>query len=245
MARVHDTIATIELHDSPARFVGPGRIDVGGHIVQTRSTLLATGSRPALPPVEGLAEVGPLTSDSLWDLTDMPDRLVVLGDGPIGCELGQACARLGSRVTIVEMADRLVPTATPAAGQVLACAPACCPPPPDGSRVPCCSPCATPPTPGRDPREGRVRAPGRRRRHAPGSSRRRSRRRPRPARPWRRQQDEQRVGDHGLGSLREAAGKREGAFVLQARLHTASPGRLGWRRRSTTDENARNAVPLT
>lgn len=134
MARVHETIATIEPHDSPARlrregvevvdararFLAPGRIDVGGRTVSTRSTLLATGSRPVLPPVEGLAEADPLTSDSLWDLGERPDRWVVLGGGPIGCELGQAFARLGSQVTIVEMADRLLPTTTPEAGHALA-----------------------------------------------------------------------------------------------------------------------------
>ena len=134
MGQVHDTIATIEPHDSPdrlrregievvagrARFVAPGRLDVGGRLVATRSTLIATGSRPVLPPVEGLAEADPLTSDSLWELAELPERLVVLGGGPIGCELGQAFARLGSSVTIVEMADRLLPAAPPEVSDVLA-----------------------------------------------------------------------------------------------------------------------------
>ncbi len=134
MARVHDTIAAIEPHDSPerlrragvevaharARFVAPGRIDVGGRVVATRSALIATGSAPVLPPVDGLAETDPLTSDTLWGLRELPEGLVVLGGGAVGCELGQALARLGSRVTLVEMADRLLPTATPEVGEVLA-----------------------------------------------------------------------------------------------------------------------------
>lgn len=134
MKRVHDIIATIEPHDSPvrlrregievvedaARLVGPGRVAVGGRIVATRSTLLATGSRPVVPPVSGLANAGPLTTDTLWDLDQLPTRLLVLGGGAVGCELGQAFARLGSQVTIVEMQDRLLPTATAEAGQLVA-----------------------------------------------------------------------------------------------------------------------------
>jgi pyruvate/2-oxoglutarate dehydrogenase complex dihydrolipoamide dehydrogenase (E3) component len=134
MGRVHSVIATIEPHDSPerlraqgvevvasrARFLRPGRIEVDGRQVRYRSALIATGSTPALPPVDGLDEVAPLTSDTLWDLKELPERLVILGGGPIGCELGQAFARLGSRVTIVEMADRLLPSVDPEAGEVVA-----------------------------------------------------------------------------------------------------------------------------
>ncbi|CAN5444113.1 FAD-dependent oxidoreductase [soil metagenome] len=134
MGQVHHNIATIEPHDAPdrlrekgvevaphrARFLRPGQIQVGDAQVRYRAALIATGSTPALPPVDGLAEAEPLTSDTLWDLGELPDRLVVLGGGPIGCELGQAFARLGSHVTIVEMADHLLPAATPEAGALIA-----------------------------------------------------------------------------------------------------------------------------
>lgn len=134
MDRVRDVIATIEPHDAPerlrrdgvevvaarARFVAPGSIDAGGRHVRYRAALIATGAAPALPPVDGLEAAGPLTSDTLWELRELPARLVILGGGPIGCELGQAFARLGSAVTIVEIADRLLPQADPAAGALIA-----------------------------------------------------------------------------------------------------------------------------
>lgn len=134
MRRVHDVIATIEPHDSPERlrslgvevaetratFVAPGLADVGGRKVRWRTALIATGSSPSLPPVDGIDRVDALTTDTLWDLDELPPRLVVLGGGAIGSELGQAFARLGSVVTIVEMADRLLPTAIPDAGHLLA-----------------------------------------------------------------------------------------------------------------------------
>jgi pyruvate/2-oxoglutarate dehydrogenase complex dihydrolipoamide dehydrogenase (E3) component len=134
MGRVHDVIATIEPHDSPARlrrkgvevvraharFERPGSIVVGERRVRYRAALIATGSTPALPPVDGLEVAAPLTTDSLWDLDELPARLVVLGGGPVGCELGQAFARLGSAVTIVEMADRLLPLTGPRVGALIA-----------------------------------------------------------------------------------------------------------------------------
>lgn len=134
MRRVHETIATVQPHDSPerlqregvevvparARFLGNGLLDVGGRRVRTRSTLLATGSTPFLPPIDGLADADPLTTDSLWHLDRMPSRLLVIGGGAVGCELGQAMARLGSAVTIVEMANRLLPDAEPEASAVVA-----------------------------------------------------------------------------------------------------------------------------
>lgn len=84
--------------------------------------LVATGASPALPPIEGLASSGAITSDSVWDLTSLPARLVVLGGGSIGCELGQGFARLGSQVTIVEGADRILPREDTAASAVVAAA---------------------------------------------------------------------------------------------------------------------------
>ena len=74
----------------------------------TRSIVIAAGADPAVPPIPGLRDAGFLTSDTLWSLTDLPPRLVVLGGGPIGCELAQSFARLGSQVTQVEMAPRIL-----------------------------------------------------------------------------------------------------------------------------------------
>lgn len=69
-----------------------------------RQAVVATGSRPSTPPIPGLRVLQHLTTDTVWDLTELPDRLVVLGGGATGCELGQAFARLGSAVTLVEAA---------------------------------------------------------------------------------------------------------------------------------------------
>jgi pyruvate/2-oxoglutarate dehydrogenase complex dihydrolipoamide dehydrogenase (E3) component len=74
----------------------------------TRAIVIAAGAGPALPPVPGIDTVDALTSDTVWGLRALPGRLLVLGGGPIGCELGQAFARLGSQVTLVEAADRLL-----------------------------------------------------------------------------------------------------------------------------------------
>ena len=134
MAHVHAARERIEPHDSPerleeagvevihglARYSGADRILVEGTEIRWRNSIIATGSRPALPPVPGLADCDPLTSDTLWDLTELPERLLVLGGGPIGCELGQALSRLGSRVTIVESQDRLLPGADPETSELLA-----------------------------------------------------------------------------------------------------------------------------
>src|SRR5204863_9227396 len=74
----------------------------------TRAIVIAAGARPFVPPIPGLAETGFLTSDTVWTLRVLPPRLVVLGGGPIGCELAQCFARFGSRVTQVEMLERLL-----------------------------------------------------------------------------------------------------------------------------------------
>ncbi len=122
MAHVHAAIARIEPDDSPeslrsagvavafgqARFTGTDTAEVAGRPVRFRQALVATGSNPLVPPIPGLRESNPLTSDTVWDLTELPERLVVLGGGSIGCELGQAFTRLGSTVTVVEAAARLL-----------------------------------------------------------------------------------------------------------------------------------------
>ena len=134
MGHVRGAIDTIEPHDSPERlraagievihgsgaFTGPGRLSVAGRELRWRAAIIATGTSPLLPPIPGLADAGPLTSDTVWELTDLPRRLIVLGGGPIGCELAQALGRLGSQVTIVEMADRLLLKEEPEVSELVA-----------------------------------------------------------------------------------------------------------------------------
>lgn len=134
MATVRHAQSVIEPQDSPTRlrahgveviegrgrFLEPGRIEVGGRILSYRAALIATGSRPVVPPIDGLADAEPLTSDTIWGLDVLPGRLVVLGGGPIGCELGQAFARLGSEVTIIEALPGLVPREQADVGALLA-----------------------------------------------------------------------------------------------------------------------------
>lgn len=131
MARVHDVIRTVEPHDSIerytelgvevlqgyARIVDPWTVEIelnggGKQRLTTRSIVIAAGARPFVPPLPGLKDVGYVTSDTLWDefakLDAPPQRLLVLGGGPIGCELAQSFARLSSQVTQVEMASRLM-----------------------------------------------------------------------------------------------------------------------------------------
>lgn len=105
------TVATGE-----ARLTGPDALEVDGRRHRFAQAVLATGAAPTVPPIRGLAEADPLTSDTLWDLSALPARLLVLGGGSIGCELGQALARLGSRVTLVEAEDRLLGREDPDAG---------------------------------------------------------------------------------------------------------------------------------
>ncbi|MFW6725016.1 dihydrolipoyl dehydrogenase family protein [Streptomyces sp. MAR4 CNY-716] len=133
MRHVKGAIAAIEPHDSAeslrplgvetaygrAAFSGPRTLTVAEREISFRYAVIATGSSPTLVPVPGLAEADPLTSDSLWDLDRLPERLVVLGGGPIGCELGQAFARLGARVTLVEAMERLLPREEPDASQAV------------------------------------------------------------------------------------------------------------------------------
>ena len=132
MARVRAVIRKIEPHDSVerysalgvevlqgrARIVDPWTVEValnegGTRRLSTRSIVIATGARPTVPDLPGLEAVGYLTSDTVWDafaaLDAPPRRLLVLGGGPIGCELAQACARLGSQVVLVGRAPQLLP----------------------------------------------------------------------------------------------------------------------------------------
>ncbi len=90
-----------------ARFVGPGEVEAGGTRIQARRFVVATGSQPVVPPLPGLEEVDYLTNETVFALGEAPAHMIVVGGGPIGCELSQAFRRLGSEVTIVEMATIL------------------------------------------------------------------------------------------------------------------------------------------
>lgn len=102
-----------------ARFRTPGELDVDGSRVRARHVIVATGARPGRPPIAGLAEADPLTSDDLFELRALPGRLAVLGGGPIGAEMGQAFARLGSVVTILERHGRILRREEPEASAVV------------------------------------------------------------------------------------------------------------------------------
>lgn len=102
-----------------ARFTGPKSLDLDGTEVRFRRAVICTGGRPDVPDVPGLRE-NCLTSETVFNLTELPARLLVVGGGPIGCELAQAMARLGSRVTVLQRGDRLLPQDDPDAGAMLA-----------------------------------------------------------------------------------------------------------------------------
>src|SRR3989344_4268631 len=122
MERVQRVIHEIEPHDSierytqlgvecvtgEAKIISPYEVQVNGQILTTKNIVIATGARPLVPKIPGLELVNPLTSDTIWNLRERPSKLVVLGGGPIGCELAQSFARLGSHVTLVEMSNRIM-----------------------------------------------------------------------------------------------------------------------------------------
>lgn len=109
----------VHVFTATAGFTGPETLQVDGREVRFRRAIITTGAEPALPPVPGLREANPLTSNSVWDLTELPERLVVLGGGSIGCELSQAFARLGSRVTLVEALPRILSREDPDAARLV------------------------------------------------------------------------------------------------------------------------------
>ncbi len=122
MQRVKRVISQVEPHDSVERYTSlgveclqgkatitsPFSVDINGQTLTTRNIVIATGARPFVPDFPGLDEVGYLTSDTLWDLEQLPARLLILGGGPIGCEMAQSFARLGSKVVVVERNCRLL-----------------------------------------------------------------------------------------------------------------------------------------
>ena len=131
MERVQRVIKTVEPHDSieryeslgveclagEAKLVSPYAVEIrtrdGVKTLTTRAIVIAAGARPFVPPIPGIEEVGYYTSDSIWSLRELPKRLVVLGGGPIGCELAQCFARFGSHVSQVEMLPQVLPREDP------------------------------------------------------------------------------------------------------------------------------------
>jgi dihydrolipoamide dehydrogenase len=123
MQRVHKVIEKIEPHDSVERYtklgvecvtgeakiLTPFEVQVGERVIKTKNIVIATGARPFVPPIPGLSDIEFLTSDNLWSLQEQPKHLLIMGAGPIGCELAQSFQRLGTKVTLVDMAPRLMP----------------------------------------------------------------------------------------------------------------------------------------
>ncbi len=122
MERVQRVIQTIEPHDSVRRYTdlgveclqgdakitSPWTVRVNGQTLTTKAIVIAAGARPFVPPIPGIEQMGYYTSDSIWNLRELPKRLIVLGGGPIGSELAQCFARFGAQVTQVEMMPRLL-----------------------------------------------------------------------------------------------------------------------------------------
>lgn len=99
----------IDIFIGDARFTGTDTIEVAGQTLRFARACIATGARPATPPIAGLAEAGFLNNENVFTLTELPRRLAVLGSGPIGCELAQSFARFGAVVTVIEMAAQILP----------------------------------------------------------------------------------------------------------------------------------------
>lgn len=123
MERIQRVIKKIEPHDSIERYSSlgvecitgdatirsPYEVEVNGKLITSRAMIIATGARPMVPPLPGLDQCDYLTSDTVWDLRERPERMVILGGGPIGCELAQSFQRLGVAVTLIQRGPRILP----------------------------------------------------------------------------------------------------------------------------------------
>ena len=116
--KVYVEDVTVQLGE--VAFQSPTELRLNGDIVTSRSTIIATGSHPSVPDIEGLAESGYFTNEDLFDLNNLPASMIVVGGGPIGVEMSQAFARLGTQVTILGRANRLLPKEDPDASALLA-----------------------------------------------------------------------------------------------------------------------------
>lgn len=110
----------IDVFLGEARFSGQDTVEVGGNTLRFKRAVIATGARAVAPPIEGLHNAGFLTNETIFNLTELPKRLLVIGGGPIGCELAQAFSRLGSDVTIVEVGSQFLSREDPDAAAILA-----------------------------------------------------------------------------------------------------------------------------
>jgi pyruvate/2-oxoglutarate dehydrogenase complex dihydrolipoamide dehydrogenase (E3) component/uncharacterized membrane protein YdjX (TVP38/TMEM64 family) len=133
MERVQRVIKSVEPHDSverytelgvecikgAARITSPYHVEVNGKTLTTKNIVIATGARPAMPSIPGIMDMGPLTSDTIWAIREQPKRLLVLGAGPIGCELTQTFARLGCDTTLVLRGSRLMKKEDPEISQMV------------------------------------------------------------------------------------------------------------------------------
>ncbi len=134
MSRVQDVIDQVYEHESPealrangievllgdTRFIDPHTLTVGDTTVKGRHILLATGAHSFVPPISGLDSVDYLTYETIWGMEILPAHLLVIGAGPIGCEMAQAFSRLGSRVTLIEAGESMLPNDEPIASEVMA-----------------------------------------------------------------------------------------------------------------------------
>lgn len=123
MKRIHNVIAKIEPHDSVERYtdlgvdciqgeakiLSPWEVEVNGKTITTKNIVIATGASPIVPDFPGIDKIKYVTSENLWQITEQPKRLVVLGGGPIGCEMAQSFQRLGSQVILVDQSARIMP----------------------------------------------------------------------------------------------------------------------------------------
>jgi pyruvate/2-oxoglutarate dehydrogenase complex dihydrolipoamide dehydrogenase (E3) component len=116
----HLAAAGVTVVRGRALLAGGGRVVVDGTTFTSDRIIVSTGARASVPPVPGLADLDPLTNETVFSLTKLPESLLVVGGGPIGCELSQAFARLGSAITIVDMAPRVLPNDDPEASTVIA-----------------------------------------------------------------------------------------------------------------------------
>ncbi|MFP6655839.1 MAG: mercuric reductase [Myxococcota bacterium] len=118
-AERYSTEFGIDVFLGDARFVADGKIEVAGQTLEYKKAVIASGARAMAPPIEGLAEAGYLDNESVFSLTERPNRLAVIGAGPIGCELAQSFRRLGAEVTLLEQADRILIREDPDAAKIV------------------------------------------------------------------------------------------------------------------------------
>jgi pyruvate/2-oxoglutarate dehydrogenase complex dihydrolipoamide dehydrogenase (E3) component len=121
----HDSVeryvnAGVDVFLGSASFISPHEIRVADAVLRTRKTVIATGSRAAMPSIPGLSDLAPLTHETIFDLQERPARLAILGGGPVGCELAQAFARLGTQVHLIEQQARVLSSEEPEASELIA-----------------------------------------------------------------------------------------------------------------------------